>query len=384
MTKSEVLNILYAERERIEKTYTQPGWTVWAILAAIASLAWLLWDYGEKCNDWTYTALVFSLIYVASIAISACLYSFVSYFKIPIWRKGYIKDYTAAVANTILMTALLIIQLCVIPYSFHPILYWTAVCCEILFVVLFALTLIQIFKGYVQTSKNAKWSFYLCLPIIPIIVLFAMYLNGLEYNLIATKCGVLIYAIHILLNLIPSGEKRQLDQIDGLITKVLYDCEEVNERAVIRELELYVVGLRYGRYLSETQLKSYMKLIAQLFNCTKRLIAEIDGGDEQQIEAIVAEGDEIYTKLSKTSLSMLTKIQLTYGEDNVDNSLTPVLQVGNIGVAIMRYWIRLGEIQKVDNPNKKEEIDKAYKETVGSEKIQRMIDDDTMWDAMVK
>lgn len=384
MTKSEVLNILYAERERIEKTYTQPGWTVWAILAAIASLAWLLWEYGEKCNDWSYAALVFGLIYVASIAISACLYLFVSYLKIPIWRKGYIKDYTAAVANTILMTALLIIQLCVIPHSFHPILYWTAVCCEILFVVLFALTLIQIFKGYVQTSKNAKWSFYLCLPIIPIIALFAMYLNGLEYNSIAAKCGVLIYAIHILLNLIPSGEKRQLDQIDGLISKVLYECEDVNERAVIRELELYVVGLRYGRYLSETQLKSYMKQIAQLFNCTKRLIAEIDGGDERQIEAIVAEGDEIYTKLSKTSLSILTKIQLTYGEDNVDNSLTPVLQVGNIGVAIMRYWIRLGEIQKADMPNKKEEIDKAYKETVGSEKIQRMIDDDTMWEAMVK
>lgn len=384
MTKNEVLNILYAERERIEKTYTQPGWTVWAILAAIASLAWLLWDYGEKCNDWTYAALVFGLIYVASIAISACLYSFLSYFKIPIWRKGYIKDYTAAVVNTILMTALLIIQLCVIPHSFHPILYWTAVCCEILFVVLFALTFIQIFKGYVQTSKNAKWSFCLCLPIIPIIALFAMHLNGLEYNSIAAKCGVLIYAIHILLNLIPSGEKRQLDQIDGLISKVLYECEDVNERAVIRELELYVVGLRYGRYLSETQLKSYMKQIAQLFNCTKRLIAEIDGGDERQIEAIVAEGDEIYTKLSKTSLSILTKIQLTYGEDNVDNSLTPVLQVGNIGVAIMRYWIRLGEIQKADMPNKKEEIDKAYKETVGSEKIQRMIDDDTMWEAMVK
>lgn len=53
-------------------------------------------------------------------------------------------------------------------------------------------------------------------------------------------------------------------------------------------------------------------------------------------------------------------------------------------VAIMRYWIRLGEIQKADMPNKKDEIDKAYKETVGSEKIQRMIDDDRMWEAMRK
>lgn len=384
MTKSEILNILYAERDRIEKTYTQPGWTVWAILAAIASLSWLLWDYGEKCNDWSYAVLVFGLVYVSVVAIDACLFSFRSFLNIPIWRKGYIKDYTSAVVNTILIAALLIIQWRTIPHSYHSILYWTAFGCETLFIVLLILTFIQTYKGYAHSHKYAKWGFSLSIPVIPVIVLFAMYLNELEYNSDAAKCGVLAYAILYLFSLIPIGEKRQLNQVDGLITKVLYDSEDVNERSIFRELELYVIGLRYGRYLSETQLASYMKLISQLFNCSKRLMAEIGRGDGRQLEALIDEGDEICSKLSKTSVSMLSKIQVVYGESNVDNSLTPVIQVGNIGVAIMHYWIKLREIQKADVPNKKEEIDKAYEETVGSEKIQKMIDDDTMWEAMVK
>ena len=44
MTKQELLNILYAERDRAEKQYTLPGWTLWAILAALATLGWMAWS----------------------------------------------------------------------------------------------------------------------------------------------------------------------------------------------------------------------------------------------------------------------------------------------------------------------------------------------------
>lgn len=42
MTKKELLDILYAERNRLTSIYSRPGWTTWAIIVAIVSLAWYL------------------------------------------------------------------------------------------------------------------------------------------------------------------------------------------------------------------------------------------------------------------------------------------------------------------------------------------------------
>ena len=44
MTKKELLDILYAERNRLTSIYSRPGWTTWAIIVAIVSLAWSLID----------------------------------------------------------------------------------------------------------------------------------------------------------------------------------------------------------------------------------------------------------------------------------------------------------------------------------------------------
>lgn len=42
MTKKDILDILYAERNRLLSVYTRPGWTTWALFAAIGSLIWIL------------------------------------------------------------------------------------------------------------------------------------------------------------------------------------------------------------------------------------------------------------------------------------------------------------------------------------------------------
>ena len=61
MTKQELLNILYAERDRVEKQYTLLGWTQWALVAALATLGWTAWGLidSNKGIKWPIVVIEF-------------------------------------------------------------------------------------------------------------------------------------------------------------------------------------------------------------------------------------------------------------------------------------------------------------------------------------
>ena len=71
-------------------------------------------------------------------------------------------------------------------------------------------------------------------------------------------CFSWLFAIFYLLTWLPVGQKKRFAKIDRLISRVVYDFENVDEIAVLRLLELQVIGIRYGRYLSENAGYTYI------------------------------------------------------------------------------------------------------------------------------
>lgn len=88
MTKQELLNILYAERDRVEKKYTYPGWTPWAIYAAVATLGWAAWDLIDKGVDWYAVFIGFYVLFVLYFLFECIKTFFPGEKKIPAYIKN--------------------------------------------------------------------------------------------------------------------------------------------------------------------------------------------------------------------------------------------------------------------------------------------------------
>lgn len=92
MTKSELLNILYAERNRVEKQYTLPGWTPWAIYAALASLGWTAWRIIDNGVEWSNVVIGFYVLIFVSITIGCISGVVLQHGKVPLYIKGDTRD----------------------------------------------------------------------------------------------------------------------------------------------------------------------------------------------------------------------------------------------------------------------------------------------------
>ena len=186
---------------------------------------------------------------------------------------------------------------------------------------------------------------------------------------------MLLFAIFYLLTWLPVGKKKRFAKIDRLISRVVYDFENVDEIAVLRLLELQVIGIRYGRYLSEKRLERYYAAIDELITCANKLSESIKQGKDEQINAIIDEGKGACRRVSWMIRTVSSGITYAYNRDSVDSSLLPLISANQIGEEATRFWHEIETIQQENPENLEERISKAYANRIGRKDIQRKIND---------
>lgn len=367
MTKTELLSILYAERERVEKQYARPGWTIWAIVAAVASLGWMAWGYAEECKDWGYVAMVFGTIYYFMPIAEAYIPMLKPKGTMVLWVQGEQKNKIHAITHLVLYVGVLLVQLLCILRTFYPILYWFAVAGSGL-IILSGMYLCYIaFTGSPRTNSDAIWDKGLVFPFVPTIALFILYLHQLGYNPTAFRLGVLFFAIWYLLMLLPIGERMRFVRIDKLISTVLYDTAEVDEVSVLRELERCVLGLRYGHYLSETKLKQLESMDADLIKCTFQLISYLEKGDDESVNRILTEGQKLHDEILRQYKQMCMDIIAYTGDKGpLDNSYLSMYLHGLMADRILKFWEKVIALKDDKSPTLLVKIKAAYQEILGT------------------
>ena len=230
-----------------------PGWSPWAIVAALATL---LVEVIKTCYEsqvcYSYSfGIAFFLV-----TLSFCLTTIYTLFKIkpnPIWGKG----------DNVLRIGALYFIICNIAtsYWFKTVAFdtlnpWVAYPANIslhilnfLYGGLFVLT-------FFETPKNQKndWSGYVLLALYAVICLsIGVYCvdNRAAVNESTLLLGLYVFAITFLTSLLYSSRVKKLADIDHIIDKALYN-EDIDPSALLEELEEVTVGLRYGKYLIES------------------------------------------------------------------------------------------------------------------------------------
>lgn len=379
MTKYELLNILYAERNRVEKNYTRPGWTLWAIGAAIVSMGWLAWSYAEQCQHWRYAIMTFYLLYFSGNMIDTLSMPFRSFPQIPIWTKRKGVSYLQVMLHIIAYLGFVIIQIFMIPSSFFPWIYWISFCFNIILLLLMSKFISMIYDGIVINEKQSEKIYLSFVVFVPAYLLCVLYMLQLSHDTIAIHLGAICYAIFFLLTLIPLGQKRIFAQIDRLISTVLYERDEVEEKEVLQELELYTIGLRFGKYLSQKYMKDYISRIADLMDCSKRLVHSLKTGNRAQTNLIIQEGQMIYQDLRALEWKSVSSIRTVYGSENADNSYQPILSASKVGVAVMDFWNKEISIKEIGEDELMTQVKSIYEQTIGRPEIQKLIDDESIW-----
>ena len=385
MTKSELLSILYSERDRVEKQYSRPGWTIWAIAAAVASLGWMVWDMAGGIKNWEYVALVFFMLYyLTPIADSLLSRLRKKYGKI-LWGKGDLKAQVHSVVNLLLCSGMLVVIVLLIPQTFYPVLYWISFATAIFMIFVHAFICYHRFIYFQRSSRGENWGIFL-IAFIPSIVLIALYLRELGYDNAAFKIGVLIYGIWILLMLLPIGEWKKFVQIDELISRVLYDTEEVDEKAVLESLEIYTLGFRLGRHITESRLRDFKLTVASLMDCSVRLINCLEKENGKGMDAILEEGMIRYKGIAYQYLDMRKELEMAYGKDlqSADKYLTPIKKNWLIAVKTLDLWARIVALKEDKSAGLSDKITIACQETLGAPQISKLVVEELSEEEMKK
>ena len=374
MTRQELLNILYAERDRVEKKYTFPGWTPWAIYAAIATLGWAAWDLINQGVDW-YLVIIGFYAVDSLYFLCECIRSFFPKEKnIPVYKKSDAETTIGVVLYILIHIGLMIAQLMIIPKSFHPVLYWTAFVGLCVFLLLLGSQVVAKENGHTNFQSYIG-ALFLGPFYVPIAILLVMYLFQMGYTPDSYRLAVLFFAMYYLYTHIPSEGRKTLSKIDLLIHKVLYDSDEIDEKTILEELEVYIIGLRYGKHLSATRLKELKPLVNMLVNYTNGLIQDLHQGNSAGVDAIIKEGNRIYKDTKKQYDLLMWDVNSIYGEErDKEKSLEHIIAVGKITEQAMRFWSIAQTTMKLNYSYKTEHLMEAYRQTIGTIEIRQLIE----------
>lgn len=374
MTKQELLNILYAERDRVEKKYTHPGWTPWAILAAEATMGWSAWNLIDKGVNWYIVIIGFYALFVLYF-LCECVYTFFpKEEKIPVYIKSDIATIFGLGFYILLHIGLMIAQLLIISRTDHPWLYWIAFSCMCVFLLILGSQVVAKDKG--RTNFQSYIGALFMGPLyIPIVVILVMYLCQVGYNPESYRLAVLFAVMYILAGYISLEEKKKLSQIDLLIHKVLYEKDEVDEKTILEELEVYIIGLRYGKHLSATKLKELKPLVNMLVNYSNGLIQDLQLGNSAGVDAIIKEGNRIYKDMKKQYDLLMWDVNSIYGEEkDKEKSLVHIIAVGKIAEQTMKFWRIMQTTLKSCPNNKIGSVTTVYQQTIGTAEMKRLIE----------
>ena len=241
------------------------------------------------------------------------------------------------------------------------------------------------FINFHRSNSGEKWGILL-MSFVPSIILIALYLRELGYDAAAFKIGVLLYVIWILLMLLPIGEEKKFMQIDNLISRVLYDTEEVNEKAVLEALEVYTLGLRLGRYITESRLRDFKLTVASLIDCSVRLINCLEKENGKGMESIIEEGMIRYKGVGNQYVDMRKELEIVYGKElqNPDKYLTPIKKNWLIAGKALDLWARIIALKEDKSSGLSDKITIACQETISKPEIRKLIEEEMSAEEMRK
>lgn len=263
MTKSELLNILNSEKQRLSAAYTKPGWTVWAIIGSFAGCIWLLLGLFET-NTFDYEGAIPLYLIFVNVGLFFSGYNVNKSKNSSIYNEKYkgINDIINGGTSLLIMSILYFISLILLCSQLIIIEKWCIWLYGVLnsIYILFLIFAIIVAKLNIPLQQkkekvNARIEFIAritltILPIIPIIITYHSYVN-----LVDVKYALLLFAITYLFNLfISSKSSRDLSKIDELIERVIYD-ENPNIEAIFNDLEITVIGIKISGYFEKHFIK---------------------------------------------------------------------------------------------------------------------------------
>ena len=156
---------------------------------------------------------------------------------------------------------------------------------------------------------------------------------------------------------------------------MLYDSDEIDEKTILEELEVYIIGLRYGKHLSATRLKELKPLVNMLVNYSNGLIQDLHQGNSAGVDAIIKEGNRIYKDTKKQYDLLMWDVNSIYGEErDKEKSLEHIIAVGKITEQAMRFWSIAQTTMKLNYSYKTEHLMEAYRQTIGTIEIRQLIE----------
>lgn len=263
MTKSELLNILNSEKQRLSAAYTKPGWTVWAIIGSFSGCIWLLLSLLET-NTFDYEGAIPLYLIFVNVGLFFSGYNVNNSKNSTIYKEKYkgINDLINGGTSLLILSILYFISLTLLCSQLIIIekwciwLYGALNSIYILFLI-FAIIVAKLNIPLQQKKEKVNGRIELIvritltiLPIIPIIITYHSYVN-----IVDVKYALLLFAITYLFNLfISSKSSRDLSKIDELIERVIYD-ENPNFDLIFNDLEITVIGIKISGYFEKHFIK---------------------------------------------------------------------------------------------------------------------------------
>ena len=259
MTKSELINILNSEKQRLSAAYTKPGWTVWAIIGSFSGCIWLLLSLLET-NTFDYEGAIPLYLIFVNVGLFFSGYNFNNSKNSTIYKEKYkgINDIINGGTSLLILSILYFISLILLCSQLIIIEKWSiwlygALNSIYILFLIFAIVVARLNVPFPQKKEktNIRIEFisritFTIIPVIPLIVTYYSYVNLIDF-----KYALLLFALTYLLNLfIGSKSSRDLSRIDELIERAVYE-ENPNTEAIFKELEVIVIGIKISGYFEK-------------------------------------------------------------------------------------------------------------------------------------
>ena len=353
MTKKELLDILYAERNRLTSIYSRPGWTTWAIIVAIVSLAWSLIDpiYNHSFSIHISIAICYALFNLLLVLLGGMYIIYHPVQHQPLWLKkgkpsmryGQIYFFSIYLSQFL---ALLIYK-----ESLNPAwLYYFAMTVNIVTLILLLLNYILSFTPHLQSNRVSTLEVAIeALLRVSFVALWSIFiLQKSEINIESIKVGLIFLSIIILIGCLNDTTKEKIRDLDKLIDKTLFE-DKTDDIYILSELEKCIIGLKYSDYLLKENYDNITQRTKSLHDGLSSLnnILNSTCDYNNSIRSIVTLSIKEVQRIKPTIESLIQLIKLGYDETNLDPSLSPLIQLMDKSLELMSIWVDIGNKMSV-------------------------------------
>ena len=351
MTKKEILDILYAERNRLMSVYTRPGWTSWALIGSIASLLWILFDIITTHSISALNSIsVFYLILNTIVLIGFIKEAFHNDHQ-PLWGKLDATSIIGAILACLIYIFQFYLLLAYKSLFYHSFFYYPALVFNVIFILTFIAALIMSFFPLLRTQKNNLWAGIVLSILMSLFVVIwgiFIYNSRKSFSPEDIKVGCLVAAVYMLFGCFNISTTKKLKRLDKLINNTLYNCTTSNEAQIFSELEKCMVGIKYGDFLMEENYEYITKKTNSLYNDLQLLIYVADKSQEDKDLAVIVKKVHRDIKyLSPIINNVIRMIKLGYSESDLDPALSPLLHMMHNSLELIHIWLDIEEKQSV-------------------------------------